>query len=43
MMMTNIIENFVDDNIVFEREVLVHHPEELSLEILEFTNFHQVS
>ena len=43
MMMTNIIGNFVADNIFFGREVLAHHPEELSLEIWEFTNFHQVS
>src|ERR1700761_8788827 len=43
MMMTNIIENFLADNIVFGIEVLAHHPEELSLEIWEFTNFHQVS
>src|ERR1700744_3015998 len=42
-MMTNIIENFIADNIVFGMEVLAHHPEELSLEIWEFTNFHQVS
>ena len=40
--MTNIIGNFVADNIVFEVEVLAHHPEELSLEICEFSNFHQV-
>ena len=40
MMMTNIIENFVADNIVFGTEVLAHHPEELSLEIWEFTKFH---
>ena len=39
MMMTNIIGNFV---FVFGMEVLAHHPEELSLEIWEFTNFHQV-
>ena len=42
-MMTNIIENFVADNIVFGTEVLAHHPEELPLEIWEFTNFHWVS
>src|ERR1700753_3183382 len=42
MIMTNIIENFVADNIVFGTEVLAHHPEELSLEIWEFTNFHQI-
>ena len=42
MMMTNIIGNFVVDNIVFGMEVLAHHPEELSLEIWEFTNFHRV-
>ena len=41
--MTNIIGNFAADNIVFGMAVLAHHPEELSLEILEFTNFHQVS
>ena len=39
--MINIIENFVADNIVFGTEVLAHHPEELSLEIWEFTNFHR--
>ena len=33
MMMTNIIGNFIADNIVFEMEVLAHHPEELYLEI----------
>ena len=33
MKMTNIIGNFVDDNIGFGRVVLTHHPEELSLEI----------
>ena len=43
MMMTNIIEHFVADNIVFGMEVLAHHPEELSLEIWELTNFLQVS
>ena len=43
MMITNIIGNFFADNIVFGMEVLAHHPEELSLEIWEFTNFHQVS
>ena len=37
MMMTNIIENFVADNIVFGWEVLAQHPEELPLEIWEFT------
>src|ERR1700761_4855183 len=42
MMMTNIIENFVADNIAFGTEVLAHHPEELPLEIWEFTNFHWV-
>ena len=41
-MMTNIIGNFVADNIVFGVEVLAHHSEELSLEIRKFTNFHQV-
>ena len=39
LMMTNIIENFIADNIVFGMKVLAHHPEELSLEIWEFTNF----
>ena len=43
MLMTNIIENFVADNIVFWKEVPAYHPEELSLEIWEFTNFHWVS
>src|ERR1700761_3962356 len=43
MMMTNIIGNFVADNIVLRIEVLAHHPEELSVEIWEFTNFYQVS
>ena len=33
MMMTNIIGNFVADNIVFGMEVLAHRPEELSLGI----------
>ena len=42
MQMTNIIGNFVAGNIVYGMEVLSHHPEELSLEIWEFTNFHQV-
>ena len=42
MMMTNIIGNFIADIIVFGMEVLAHHLEELSLEIWEFTNFHQV-
>ena len=42
-MMTNNKKNFVADNIVFVMEVLAHYPEELSLEIWEFTNFHQVS
>ena len=40
MMMNNIIGNFVADNIVFRTEVLAHHPEELPLEIWEFTNFY---
>ena len=31
LIVTNIIENFVADNIVFEMEVLAHQPEELSL------------
>ena len=39
MQMTNIIGNFV----AFGREVQVLHPEELSLEIWAFTDFHQVS
>src|ERR1700743_2725416 len=43
LVMTNIIENFIADRIVFGMEVLAHHPEELSLEIWEFTNFHQFS
>ena len=34
IIMTNIIGNFIADNIVFGMEVLAHHPEELSLEIL---------
>src|ERR1700761_2741147 len=42
MMITNIIGNFVADNIVFGTEVPAHHPEELPLEIWEFTNFHWV-
>ena len=42
ILMTNIIGNFVAGNIVYGMEVLSHHPEELSLEIWEFTNFHQV-
>ena len=42
LMMTNIIDNFIADSIVFRMEVLAHHPEELSLEIWEFTNL-QVS
>ena len=33
IIMTNIIGNFIADNIVFGMEVLAHHPEELSLEI----------
>ena len=33
LMMTNIIGNFIADNIVFGMEVLVHHSEELFLEI----------
>ena len=43
LMITTIIENFIADNIVVGMEVLAHHPEELSLEIWEFTDFHQVS
>ena len=39
---SKIIGNFVTDNIVFGREVLAHHPEEPSLEILEYTKSHQV-
>src|ERR1700743_1033564 len=39
MQMTIIIENFVADNIVFGMEVLAHHPEELSLEIWNSSNF----
>ena len=42
MQMIKIIGNFVADNIAFGREVLAHHPKELSLEIWEFTDFHQV-
>ena len=42
LMMTNIIGNFIANNIVFGMEVLAHHPEELSLEIWDFTNFHWV-
>ena len=42
MMITNIIGNFVADNIVFGMEVLAHHPEETSPKIWEFTNFNQV-
>ena len=43
MQMNNIIGKFVADNIAFGMEVLAYHPEELSLEIWEFTDFHQVS
>src|ERR1700743_2012921 len=43
MMMTNIIGNFIADNIVIGMEVLAHHPEELSLEIWEFTNLDRIS
>ena len=43
MIMTNIIWNFVAGKIVFGVEVVAHHPEELSLEIWEFTNFRWVS
>src|SRR6202012_6303086 len=39
LMMTNIIGNFIADNIVFGMEVLANYPEELSLEIWEFTIF----
>ena len=42
LIMINIIENFVADNIVVGTEVLANHPEELPLEIWEFTNFHWV-
>ena len=42
MQMTNIIGNFVADNIFFGREMLAHHPEQPSLEILEFTKSNQV-
>ena len=38
-----IMMTIVADNIVFGMEVLPHYPEELFLEIWEFTNFHQVS
>ena len=41
MIITNTIGNFVADKNVFGVEVLAHHPEELPLEIWEFTNFHQ--
>ena len=41
LMIADIIGNFIADNIVFRMEVLAHHPEELSIEIWEFTNFHQ--
>ena len=41
-MVTNIIENFIADNIVFGMEALAHHPEELSQEIWGFTNFYRV-
>ena len=43
IIMTNIIGNFVANNIVFEIEALAHHPKDLSLEICKFSNFHQVS
>ena len=43
MMTTNIIRNFVADNIVFGMDVLAHHPEKTPLEMWEFTNVHQVS
>ena len=43
MIMSNIVGNCVADNSVFGMEVVAHHPEELSLEIWEFTNFHWVS
>ena len=42
IMMTNIIGNFVADNIAFGKEVVAHHPEQLSLEIWRFTNFLRV-
>ena len=38
-LMANIIGNFVADNIAFRREVLAHHPEELSLEIWNLPTF----
>ena len=41
--MTNIIVNFVADNMIIGMEVIAHNLEELSLEIWEFTHFHQVS
>src|SRR6202012_4854221 len=43
LMMTSIVGNFIAGNIGFWMKVLAHHPEEISLEIWEFTNFHQVS
>ena len=43
MQLTNVIENFVADNIVLGVEVLAHHPEEVSLEIWESTKFHYYS
>ena len=43
MQMAIIIGNFVAYNIAFGRKVLAHHPEELSLEIWKFTDFHQVT
>src|ERR1700755_2750959 len=39
MLITNIIGNFVADNIVFGVKVLAHHPEELSLEIWNLLTF----
>ena len=40
MMMTNIIGNFLAVNIFFGKDLLAHHPEELSLETWKFNNFH---
>ena len=34
------IGNFIADNIVLGREQLANHPEEPTLEIWEFINFH---
>ena len=43
MLMTNIIGNYVADNNVLGMKVLPHHPQELSLDIWGFSNFHQAS